>query len=297
MVPTLQSLPARVSALGPTLQVRRALPQPRPRTVGPWCFLDHFGPVSLQARDLAVGPHPHIGLQTVTWLVDGEVVHGDSLGNRQPIRPGQLNLMTAGRGIAHWEIPEHEGARTMHGVQLWLALPDAVRQGDPHFEHHARLPVDQVGDARVTVLVGRLAGLRSPAITWWPTVGAEVQLSGPGRARLPLDRRCEHALVLLEGHLQVEGQRLEPGALHLLGGGREAIEVAATEATRAMLVGGEPWTEPLLMWWNFVARTPEEIARARADWEAGEGFGDPAAWPGRRIPAPPLPERGLRLRA
>ncbi len=293
---TLRSIPGRQAALGPDMVVHRLLPTRGLRTVGPWCFIDHFGPVRVSADDFAVGPHPHIGLQTVTWLLAGEIVHGDSLGSRQPIRPGQLNLMTSGAGITHWEIPEFTGQQTMHGLQMWVALPDSVRQSEPHFEHHADLPSMRRGDMRITVFMGRLEGLRSPATTWSPMVGAELRIPAGGAATLPVDPRFEHALVVAEGALQLDGQQLDAHVLHDLGRDRQQLDLRADVDTTALLLGGEPFPGPVLMWWNFVARTADEIERARSDWEAGRGFGDPTRFPGPPLPAPPLPGGGLRLK-
>ena len=176
-----------------SLTVQRALPRRGRRTVGSWCFADVMGPADAAA--VGIGPHPHIGLQTVTWLLAGELLHLDSLGSEQPIRPGQLNLMTAGHGVAHAE--ESPGSRPLHGIQLWIAQPEATRHDEPAFEHHADLPGTELPGCEVTVLVGDLAGARSPARCDTEHVGAELRLQRVGRhpgggavrARRPRGRR------------------------------------------------------------------------------------------------------------
>jgi hypothetical protein len=281
--PEVDLLPARAATVG-GLDVRRALPRRQRRTVGAWCFADHFGPAAPPAS-MQVGPHPHTGLHTVTWLVDGEVLHRDSLGSEQLIRPGQLNLMTAGAGVAHAEESPAGDRGGMHGVQLWVAQPEASRHGPAAFEHHAELPRVALGVATATVLVGAVAGERSPARTDTPLVGAEVALPG-GRATVPLDPAFEHALVVLDGDVEVGGRTVGPGVLAYLGEGRDEIVLAASGAARLLLLGGAPFGEPIVMSWNFVGRSRDEVARAAADWNAGrERFGAVAS-PLDRIPAP-----------
>lgn len=283
--PTVTLVPSRSSDVAGTA-VRRALPTRGRRTVGPWCFVDHLGPAGGPGRpDLQIGPHPHIGLQTVTWLLDGAVLHRDSLGSEQLIRPGQLNLMTAGQGVSHAEESPPPGGRSLHGAQLWVAQPETTRHGEPAFEHHAELPVVELGGLVATVLLGELAAARSPARADTPIVGADLALAS-GSAAVPLESAFEHALVALDGALAVGDEVVRPGALAYLGEGRESLDLRAVEPCRALLLGGPPFGEQLLMWWNFVARTREEIARARADWEAGhERFGEVGS-PLARIPAP-----------
>lgn len=263
--------------------------------IGAWCFADHFGPTDgSTGAVMQVGLHPHIGLQTVTWLVEGDVTHRDSLGVEQWIRSGQLNLMTSGDGIAHAEesvpaSPAAGAADALHGIQLWVALPDSARQGAPGFEHHAELPVDRAGGFHCTVLVGEALGARSPAQVYTPLLGVElVGAEDGGHASVPLDRTYEHGVVVLDGRLLVAGQPVEPGALAYLGYGRTELELAAEGSVRALLLGGEPFGEDILMWWNFVARSWEEIADARADWEAGASRFRTVTSELDRIPAPAL---------
>ncbi len=263
---------SRVSQVG-GFSVRRALPRRARRTVGAWCFLDHMGPATVDERGLGVAPHPHIGLQTVTWLLAGEALHRDSLGTEQVIAPGQLNLMTAGHGVAHSEegIGHYRGA--MHGAQLWVAQPAHTRTGAAAFEHHAELPQVQLGTAVATVLVGELAGATSPARRDTDHAGADLDLAR-GVTTVPLRPDYEHALVVLTGALLVDSTAVNPGQLAYLGRGRDQIALATQAPTRALLVGGVPLEEPVLMWWNFVARTREEINTAHQDWAAGaERFG------------------------
>ena len=167
------------------IAVRRSLPQRQRRTIGAWCFVDHFGPADVAEASMLVGPHPHLGLHTVTWVLDGEVVHHDSLGSEQLIKPGQLNLMTAGRGVAHAEETPAGATGSLHGLQLWVAQPDATRSGPAAFEHYSALPEAEVGPVVATVLVGELAGVRSPARADSPLVGADLVAAGPTTGSRP----------------------------------------------------------------------------------------------------------------
>ena len=289
--PVLRIVPERVVPLGGPrgLEVTRTIPERSLPTVGAWCFLDQGGPAPYVSRLL---PHPHIGLQTVSWLLDGEIVHRDTLGSEAVIRPGQLNLMTSGRGIAHSEFSPGEDAEDLHLLQLWIALPDAARWQAPHFEQHSELPV-VTGDCwRGTVLIGGFAGAVSPAAAYTPIVGVELRIEPFGAARIPLRPDFEHALLAAVGDVAVDGASLGTGPLLYLGTDRDEIELrAGVEGAVVLLIGGEPLGEDLVMWWNFVGRTHEEIETARDDWEAGaDRFGSPiAVHDGARIPAPPLP--------
>ncbi len=249
--------------------VRRALPRRRRRTVGAWCFADHFGPTRAgEQGGMQIGPHPHIGLQTVTWLVDGHLLHRDSVGSVQPIRPGELNLMTAGEGVAHAEESQVEEGGLLHGAQLWVAMPEATRHGPPAFEHHAHLPTVGLGPVTATVLVGAVGDVRSPARSDTPLVGVELSTQG-GEALVPLDRDFEHGVIVLEGSLEIEGESVSPGELTYLGTHRAELRVRADTPARALLLGGAPFDEDLLMWWNFVGRTRTDIEEAARDWKRG----------------------------
>jgi len=282
---------ATVALGGPRgMAVTRTLPNRRRRTVGAWCFLDAYGPDDLDGTPgMRVGPHPHIGLQTVSWLLAGEILHRDSLGSRQLIRPGQLNLMTAGRGISHSEETPAEHSGVLQGVQLWVALPDADRDVPPAFTHHDDLPVIAAGGLTATVLMGELAGRTSPAHCYTPLVGAEITLDAGADERLEIDPHFEYAVLTLDGAATVDGVTVKPGPLLYLGDGRSAVRLQAGGETRLMLLGGEPFEERLVMWWNFVARDHDEIVRARAEWADGGLFGEVRGYGGPAIPAPPMP--------
>lgn len=276
------------------MQVRRTLPQRALPMVGAWCFLDRLGPQDVRMR---VEPHPHIGLQTVTWPFVGEVRHRDVLGSDVIVGRGVLNLMTSGRGIAHSEYSVGDGDVPLDALQLWIALPEARRHGPAAFERHADLPtVDLGGGAEATVVVGTFADVTSPAAVFTPIVGAEVRIPAGTRVTLPVDPRWEHAIagvfgdpvVYADGAVAVSSQ-----SLLYLGVGRESIEVdAGAHDTTLFLLGGEPFEADIVMWWNFVGRSHEEIVAAREDWEgeaAAARFGHVVGHGAERIPAPPLP--------
>ncbi|MDX6390083.1 MAG: quercetin 2,3-dioxygenase [Streptosporangiaceae bacterium] len=288
---------ARAAEVG-GLTVRRLLPLRQRRTVGAWCFVDHYGPTSVDGvAGMQVPAHPHIGLQTVTWLLDGDVLHRDSLGTEQMIRPGQLNLMTAGHGIAHSEESPDGHDPGLHGVQLWLALPDPAREMAPAFEHHADLPALGRGGFDITVFVGSLAGNESPATVHSAIVGAEIGARRHAETRIPLPPGHEHVIFVALGSATAGGATLAPGTLLYLGTGHESVTLAAAEGSRIFLLGGEPLGEPVLMWWNFVGRTADDIAAAAADWDHGIRFGKVTGAAGEPIPAPPLdPARLARQR-
>jgi hypothetical protein len=287
--PTLEILPGRPSELG-GLPIRRLLPRSRRRLVGPWCFLDSFGPLTFPSgKPMDVAPHPHIGLQTVSWLLDGEVLHRDSLGLQGLAVPGVVNLMTAGRGIAHSEETPPRNDGRLRGVQLWVALPHASREIAPSFDQHRDLPVLELDGGRATVIMGRLGQVSSPARTFSPILGAEVMGSPGRRVVVPLHSAFEHALVLLKGDGELDGLPLSVDTLYYLGCGRRELVLGSRRSpVRALLLGGAPFGETILMWWNFVARTTDEIVAAREDWEAGRRFGAVGAYDGPRLPAPPF---------
>lgn len=290
-------LPGHDVPLGRYTTVRRLLPQRPRRMVGGWCFVDQFGPDDVAGRlGMRVPPHPHTGLQTVTWLVSGEVLHRDSLGSLATILPGEVNLMTSGRGIAHSEESPVPHPPVMHGLQLWVAMPESARHDPPRFEHHADLPVLTVSGLTVTVVVGEFDGAWSPAGVHTPLLGAEVVVPAGAAARLPLAPRFEHAALVLDGSAKVAGSSLTPGSLLYLGIGRRELDVHSGHGTRLVLLGGEPFEEPLVMWWNFVARSHEEIEAAREDWMAGRRFGAVTGYAGDALPAPEMPITRLKAR-
>jgi quercetin 2,3-dioxygenase len=282
-----QSHSARVGEL----EVRRALPRRERRTIGAWCFIDHIGPVDISAdMNVDTAPHPHMGLQTVTWLLEGEVVHHDSLGSEQLIRPGELNLMTAGNGIAHSEEGFGRHSGRAHGVQLWVAQPERTRHGDPAFEHHGSLPAVEIDRATCTVLVGVLTDATSPARRDTEHVGVDLHLRS-GRSTLPLAPSFEHGAIVMDGRVEIGGAALVPGQLAYLGVGHDEVALDVHDDARMMLIGGEPFESPISMFWNYVARTHAEIDEAVRQWQADDGrFGHvPSLLP--RIPSPTPPWR------
>ena len=297
-------LAGRKVALGRFTTVHRYLPDRTRRTIGAWCFLDHFGPDEVGAGPgMRVPPHPHTGLQTVSWLFEGQILHSDSLGSRQLIKPGQLNLMTAGHGIAHAEeSPTQDGPGgrppRLHGVQLWVALPAVDRTIEPRFEHHPELPVTRRDGARITVLLGGFPGLtdRSPATVHSAIVGAQVTLEAGARLELPVQPAFEHGVLVISGEAGLPGERLAAGLLRHLEPGADRLTLTATVPSRLLVLGGEPFEDPLVMWWNFVGDSHDEIARARADWAAGRRFGVVAGFDGEPLPAPALPNVRLTAR-
>lgn len=294
--PGAQLLPAREVPLGGprAMTVRRSLPSRARTTVGAWCFVDSYGPATGGAVML-VPPHPHTGLQTVTWLLSGEVLHEDSTGATARVRPGGLALMTGGDGVAHAERSLPADGAPLHGVQLWVALPEEHRHRAASFEHHEDLPVRSRDGVRTTVLVGDHDGMTSPATAWTPLLGVEVRTEGPAPVRLPLDPAFEHAVLLVSGALQVAGERPAAGDLVHLGTGRDGADVDVTEATTFLLLGGEPFAERLVMWWNFVGRSHEDVVAAREQWQArADRFGDVPGWDADAwLRAPALPRTRL----
>lgn len=270
--------------------VLRTLPHRNLPTIGAWCFLDRFGPAETKMR---VEPHPHIGLQTVTWPLVGEIRHRDTIGSDVDLRRGQLNLMTAGHGIAHSEYSVGEDATPLDALQFWVALPsDATAPG---FEQHTELPEVSVpassgDDATATVVLGRFAGVDSPATVFTPIVGAELRIAAGSVVSLPLTAAWENAIVLVEGDAQVEEHQMTQNEMLYLGDSRDSVQVSSTEGALMFLLGGEPFAEDLVMWWNFAGRTHDEIVEARDAWEAGsDRFGHVIGHGSERIPAPPLP--------
>jgi quercetin 2,3-dioxygenase len=294
--PVRELLTGREVMLGPRTRVTRTLPHRDRRMVGAWCFVDHYGPEDVSgSAGMRVPPHPHTGLQTVSWLVAGQVLHRDSLGTTQLIEPGQLSVMTAGRGIAHSEESPADHPPVLHGVQLWVALPDAHRQVVPAFDHHAVLPVFTDGALSVAVLAGQMGGVTGPARAFSPLFGAQARVAGPVHALLPVRPDFEYAALVLTGEVAVDGVRLAPGPLLYLGCGRSDLALRGDAPARLLLLGGEPFQERIVMWWNFVGRSHEEIVGYRQGWQGG-AFGTVRGFPGDPLPAPPMPTSTLRPR-
>jgi quercetin 2,3-dioxygenase len=283
------------------MTVRRTLPQRSRTLIGAWCFVDHYGPDEVpESGGMVVPPHPHTGLQTVSWLFTGEIEHRDSAGHHAFVRPGELNLMTAGRGISHSEYSTPT-TTTLHGAQLWLALPEGSRQVDPGFEHFAPEPVRGEG-WEVRVFLGSLLGSSSPVLTHTPLLGAELTLEAGTTLRLPLDPSYEVGLLVDRGEVTVDGDPLEAHALGYLEPGRDAVELHAHADTRLLVLGGPPFGEQIVMWWNFVGRDHDEVARYRGQWEALLDEGDlvrfalPPDDPQEALHAPALPRARMVLR-
>ncbi len=271
------------------LTISRALPVKGRRLIGPWCFLDRFGPLTFDTgMPMDVAPHPHMGLQTVTWLLDGEVMHDDSLGCEAVLRPGGLNVMTSGDAIAHAERTPAQNTGRLNGVQLWTALPDAHRRTVPSFQHLADVPALELRGGIVRVFSGSLERAASAARHYSDLLGADLEVHRGEALTLPLQPHFEYALLVLAGDAALEGQRLEERVLYYLGTQRSEGTVSSATGARVLLIGGPPFPETILMWWNFVARTPEEIRAARDDWEAHRRFGDVPAYDGPRLAAPDL---------
>ena len=279
----------RTVDLGDGFSVRRALPSARSRMVGPFIFFDHFGPAEFRAGNgLDVRPHPHIGLATVSYLFDGEIMHRDSLGTAVAIRPGEVNWMTAGRGIVHSErtgVEKRASGGPIHGLQMWVALPAAKEEMDAGFAHHdvGEFPVVTENGKNVRVVVGSLYGASSPVPVVHETIFADVHLKAS--STLPLDAgHEERALYVIDGAIDIAGDKFEPGRLLVFKPG-DAITIAAASDTHFVIVGGAPMDGPRHIWWNFVSSRKERIEQAKADWKAGH-FGKV---PGDEIEFIPLP--------
>jgi redox-sensitive bicupin YhaK (pirin superfamily) len=303
-------LPREVPLGGPrAMNVRRTLPQRKRSLIGGWCFVDHYGPEDVSVTGgMHVPPHPHTGLQTVSWLFAGEIEHRDSVGSHAMVRPGELNLMTAGHGISHSEVST-AATTTLHGVQLWVALPSGSRDVAPFFEHHVPTPV-RVGDAVARVFLGSLAGGAGVAPGTEPTVfspllGAQLDLPAGRSVSLALDPAFEHGVLVDAGPVEVAGEPIAESELAYLGLGTESLELRAGETdARVLLLGGEPLGEQIVMWWNFIGRSHEDVVEFRAEWQRdvidGEDpagrFGSIPEFPGSPLPAPVLPTVRLKPR-
>ncbi len=295
-----QVIAAREVPLGGlrAMTVRRTLPSRGRAFVGAWCFADHYGPDDVAATGgMDVAPHPHAGLATVSWLFAGEIEHRDSAGVHELVRPGEVNLMTAGAGIAHSEVSTPQ-TTMLHGVQLWVVLPAADADGPRDFQHYVPEPVERDGVA-LRVFIGALAGSVSPVQTATALLGAEASLAVGARSELAVERGFEHAVLVDAGEVTLNGQLLRRGELGVVDAGFDRLDLANTGdgVARVLLLGGEPFEEPIVMWWNFIGRSHDDIALQRAQWQAGEArFGVVEGYAGEpgRIPAPPLP--GVRLR-
>ncbi|WP_107852739.1 pirin family protein [Oceanimonas marisflavi] len=285
-----ERFPARMADVG-GIPVARSLPVRQRRLIGAWCFLDHAGPSHFAADEpgLRVGPHPHIGLQTFTWMLRGRVLHRDSLGHEQIIQPGQVNLMTAGHGIAHSE-ESVAGERELHAAQLWIALPHADRHTPPRFDHYPRLPMWSQRGVCFTLLAGEYAGHKAPTLLFSPLVGLDLHARQSTTLTLALRPEFEYGLLVLEGGMELDGEWTGPNELVYVGTAQDRLELSLEESTRVLLLGGEPLKEHIYIWWNLVGHSEAEIAEALADWQAGSPrFGTVKGFDGEPMTAPPLP--------
>lgn len=286
----IQHLAPRTADVG-GIPVNRIMPQRGRRMIGAWCFLDHAGPAVFSAdrAGMRVGPHPHIGLQTFTWMLSGDVLHRDSLGSEQVIRPGELNLMTAGHGIAHTE-ESTAGASTLHAAQLWIALPYADRNTQPRFDHYPELPRWQEQGVDVTLLCGHLNGRDAPTRAFSPLLGADLSSRHANAFELSARNDFEYGVLVLEGTLRIDRDRFAPNELAYLGCGLDAIALELAADTRVLLIGGEPLDEDIFIWWNFVGHSKTEIAEAQHQWENdSDRFGEVPGFDGERLMPPPIP--------
>jgi quercetin 2,3-dioxygenase len=293
--------PRDVPLGGPrAIRVRRTLPQRERSLIGAWCFADHYGPHQVSGgTGMDVPPHPHTGLQTVSWLFSGEVEHRDSAGVHAMVRPGELNLMTAGAGICHSEVST-ANTTVLHGAQLWVALPDSARHTHRDFAHYAPEP-RSAGGVTSRVFLGELEGGRSPVHTFTPLLGAQLDLAPGVAVTLDVDAAFEHGVLVDQGEVEACGSALAIADLAYQGTGHDQLHIENRGDTpaRLLLLGGTPFTEELVMWWNFVGRSHDEIVSYRDQWQQhDERFGAVEGYLGsvQHLPAPPLPNATLRPR-
>ena len=283
-----KTYPNRRTRLG-DLPISRALPIRERRMIGPWCFLDRFGPLAFKdGRPMRVPPHPHIGLQTVSWLMEGVLLHTDSLGSEAILHPGGVNVMTAGRGITHAEETPPNNSGRLSGVQLWVALPDQHRNGEPDFTSVKQVPTIETQCGVIQLFAGSYEGITAPITYFSEILGMDIKVNPHQTVSLSLNNIFEYALLLLEGDCVAENQPLAEKNLYDPGVGLESLSLSSQESYRVLIIGGSPYPEKILMWWNFVARTPEEISKAREDWEAHRHFGEVHGTRLKRLSAPDL---------
>ncbi|NNP74304.1 quercetin 2,3-dioxygenase [Acinetobacter defluvii] len=288
----IQDFEIRSAEIGKGTVIKRALPSRHKRMIGAWCFLDHAGPVSFPQGDgLDVGPHPHIGLQTFTWMIEGTMMHTDSIGSKQLIRPKQVNLMTAGYGISHTEVaPESE--TKMHAAQLWIALPDDKLNMAPQFDHYPELPVVTREGVEFTVLVGEYLETTSPVKVHSELLGVDLTAQESTTTRIPLNPKFEYGFLALEGTATINGHELTDDNMVVLEPGLNDIEIQLHAGSRLLLLGGEPFESPILLWWNLVGRTQEELKIAREQWINHDArFGSIPDYEGPRLEAPAFPDK------
>lgn len=264
-----QQISARIKDVG-GLPVARVLPTKERRLIGAWCFLDHAGPTVFKgdSEGMRVAPHPHTALQTFTWMIEGEVLHRDSLGYEQVIRPGQVNLMTAGKGISHSE-DTHGESHKLHAVQLWIALPEAVKDIPPRFDHYPTLPKWSVGSIQFHLLVGEYETYKAPTLSFSSLIGLDITAQRDDEIILSLRPNFEYGIFIVEGSAIIETQQSQANQLVYLGHGLTEVTIKLSSGSHLLLLGGEPLNESVLMWWNFIGRTKAEITTAIEEWNQG----------------------------
>jgi quercetin 2,3-dioxygenase len=282
-----QKIKTRTAIVGDNITIRRALPHGDRKTIGAWCFLDHFGPVDLRnTKGLRIGPHPHMGLQTFTYPLMGEILHRDSLGSKQKIHHGQVNIMTAGKGISHSE--ESLPDTTLHGVQLWIALPDSVRHMEPNFMHHESVPSVNYDNLQVNILAGEFLNSISSVKVYSPLVALELNALDDSAATIPLNPTFEYGILPLIGNIEINHETIDLNTLLYLPFGKTRISIRVKKGSRILLIGGEPFKEDILIWWNFVARTKKEMLTAADAWNNHTAFGQVKGYLRKELTPPSL---------
>lgn len=290
-------LPALARQLTPKMRVFRSVPQRELRMIGPWCFLDHFGPVAAaDYQQFDVPPHPHIGLQTITWLLSGQLLHQDSLGYEQALRANELNLMTAGNGISHAEVAAQQVTEPLHGLQLWAALPSDSETTAPCFDHYKNLPSFAVGESQATLIMGAYEAhertYTSPARQFHPIFAMQLKTPRVAVSELRLNDEHEYGLYVVEGRLDALNKTVERHEILFLGSGRSEVTLELAADTVVLVLGGEAFARPVHMWWNFVSSDAERIRLAQQEWNAGHvRFGQVQRYRGERLLAPDLPAK------
>ena len=294
----IQVIPVRASTIGKDTPIKRAVPTAKRRRIGAWVFLDHIGPTFFEAgAGLDVGPHPHTGLQTFTWMIEGELVHTDSLGYKQVIAPGQINLMTAGYGISHTEVSPEDFSGITHAVQFWIAQPEGRQAGQSlgasDFQHYPEVPVCEKDGVTCRLLVGDFLEHVSKVKVATPLVGVDIRAEqGDAQTALPLRADFEYGLLLLKGEASLDGQALDQNHLLYFPEGQAELKLTLEAGAHLVLIGGEPFKEPIIVWWNLITRTSEEIHEAVEQWQRRDArFGDIPDYKGKSLIAPEIPDK------
>lgn len=286
----IQRVTSRAAEVGGSITVNRLMPSSQRRMIGAWCFLDHAGPAVFKSgAGLRVGPHPHIGLQTFTWMIEGEVLHRDSLGSVQEVRPGQVNIMTAGRGITHTE-ESLPGEDKLHAAQLWIALPSEYSACAPAFDHHPELPQWNEGGCSFTLLAGTYGTHTAPAKVYSPLVGIDLFSAQETEVELSLSTEFEYGILIVQGETQINAEQFLVNELAYVRRGLSHITLRLSAGSRVIVLGGQPFSEEVLLWWNFVGHSKDDIAKAHHDWKnKAPRFGTVEGYDGARLVAPDLP--------